>query len=594
MQFTAEDVVIDKSQAIQVLRSRLMLSARYVSMYYRDGMSPELSDDYRVITTGANRIDLSKVVTRDLDEVNSVETVENTARWLISSYAHAQYVADSPHLLYPLLADTARYVDIRHKGITSRWVLDDVLPIVGISTEAVKANLIDGLVVERELQMDNSSFRKFMLMFTDPKLTRDYVGDVSKPMLQRAYYSAKRAQLFGGFYRSATIYDGDASSSFNSSFLRIALPGMTDGAIKFIAYRELFKIINNYLFKPSIYDIQSQRTYVLAEQADQQQRADNVRKQLAQANFHTYWDTMKSRVRAVVPDVATAATQFAQIPLQPQGTPASRTWGIEVETVRAHMTDRPAGWESEYDGSLNGSDGGECNCDCDECYEGDHCDNHSDDCYYNSEGESREFVSPVLNSFNSAGLRKICEDLGDNEDDTSPGIHVHVGANDLTVTDVARLLTAYSAVEPLLVPLYHREVRNYCKEMSSENVQWWLRAARKHLTDTGRIPLPVDLCHNQPADRYQDVNVQALSKHGTIEFRAMGPFYNYDHLVRWAWFVREMVNVSKLGLPQTTWTRCRSLTDVINVLRKYGSEAPLDKQFDNINTAELQLSLSEE
>jgi hypothetical protein len=70
-----------------------------------------------------------------------------------------------------------------------------------------------------------------------------------------------------------------------------------------------------------------------------------------------------------------------------------------------------------------------------------------------------------------------------------------------------------------------------------------------------------------------DVNTQALRGHGTIEFRAMGPYYDYDHLVRWAWFVRQMVVVSRLDLPQQVWNACTSLTDVIDLLRKYGNES---------------------
>jgi hypothetical protein len=108
------------------------------------------------------------------------------------------------------------------------------------------------------------------------------------------------------------------------------------------------------------------------------------------------------------------------------------------------------------------------------------------------------------------------------------------------------------------------------------------------------VPEPRDICENQPASRYQDVNVHAIYKHGTVEFRSMGPYYNYDHLVRWAWFCRELVNVSKLGIEQREWTRCRSLTDAITLLRKYGTELPSDKQFNNINTQELALAYSEE
>ena len=71
---------------------------------------------------------------------------------------------------------------------------------------------------------------------------------------------------------------------------------------------------------------------------------------------------------------------------------------------------------------------------------------------------------------------------------------------------------------------------------------------------------------HQPDDRYRDINLQAFNQHGTIEFRLMGPKYDYAHLVRWAWLCRELVNISKLDLPDSMWR------DVLNIVYQYGSE----------------------
>jgi hypothetical protein len=69
----------------------------------------------------------------------------------------------------------------------------------------------------------------------------------------------------------------------------------------------------------------------------------------------------------------------------------------------------------------------------------------------------------------------------------------------------------------------------------------------------------------------------------------MGAWYDYAHLVRWAWFAREMVNVSKLGIDQREWTSCRSITDVIKLLRKYGSEMPSNDLFAKLDADSIQL-----
>ena len=180
-------------------------------------------------------------------------------------------------------------------------------------------------------------------------------------------------------------------------------------------------------------------------------------------------------------------------------------------------------------------------------------------------------MSPILNHFNSAGLRSICEAIENKETNSTPGIHVHVGAGDLSVVDVARLVRSYSAISPYIWPIMDREAKGYCKDVTSDNVSHWLAASRRALKQNN-FASATDVVYQQPDDRYRDLNLQALRQHGTIEFRAMGPTYNYEHLVRWAWFCREMVNVSRLDLPQTLWTKVRSMSDVLSILLKYGSE----------------------
>lgn len=586
MLVTVDDLVVEAPSpaVLSSIRSVMNYRVSNTSHYADQEAYSSLSDHVLVTSTGANPIKLLKVHARGTEDIRSAEEAENTARWIISSHAHADYITKNPQLFLPLFNATTNHVDVKYKGIASRWALTDVQDWVSFSLSSVTAKLN-----EIATYISTSYDGRVLYAFNEPKLSRTFHGDYKAPTLQRAYYAARRATLVDLYNNMIRVTDGDMDR------LTVAVKVNSDKSVGWGAFRGVDTILKLYHTRPSQDNIQMHRATVLSEQSRVQANEQTVRRQLAQANFYTYWDTMKAQVRAVVPSESVSAEQFRTIPLQPQGTESSRTWGIEVETVQAELTSRPAGWRSEYDGSLSGSSGSSCNCSCDDCDDSNHCDDSDYDCYYNSsEGESREFVSPILSSFNSDGLLKLCTDLPDDEDNTTPGIHVHVGALDLTVTDVARLLTSYSAIEPLLVPLYHRQEFGYCKEMEPANIQWWLGAARKFMQDTGNIPAPKDICHSQPADRYRDVNLQALDKHGTVEFRSMGPHYNYDHLVRWAWVCRELVNVSKLGLPMNTWTRCRSILDVIAVLRKYGTEAPQDKLFDNINTAELALSLDEQ
>jgi hypothetical protein len=415
--------------------------------------------------------------------------------------------------------------------------------------------------------------------FINEKFADDYFSDATQPLMIRTKWWAERRawqENLGGIgYSTMTL-------SPDKKFLLYVMPSNTGNSARTTSvsmYRRLINAVNNVRVQPVSPSLwRSHRTEVIRLEAAANGTDEAVLRQLKYNNYDKFWTSMKQAKKAIANtvDQATVDATWETIPLAETGTESSRGWGIEVETVRAHLTSRPRGWEDVYDGSLPDDGSGGCDCECDDCCDGEHCD--YDDCHYNDGGgSSREFVSPILRHFNSEGLRKLCGDLPDDETSTAPGIHVHVGAEDLTVTDVARLLFAYGVVAPFITPLYHRKVFGYCQEMPGNNVQWWLTAAKRRLQETGSVPRPYDICLEQPVNRYQDVNTHALSAHSTLEFRAMGPFYNYEHLVRWAWFCREMVNVSRLNLDQRVWTSCESLADVINLLRKYGSEFPVEK-----------------
>jgi hypothetical protein len=333
--------------------------------------------------------------------------------------------------------------------------------------------------------------------------------------------------------------------------------------------------------KLSMSAVREARNTMLRQQAQESDSKRMSALRQSQSNFEKYWGSLKSEVkRRVFPAEVTEA--WSNIPIPVAGTNTSRTWGIEVETVRADLVQRPAGWESVYDGSLESMSDDGCECDCSDCYDGYH-----ENCESGDNDSCREFVSPVLSHFNSNGLRDLCEPLGKVKHNSTPGIHVHVGADDLTIADVARLIRAYSLVSPFIEQLTHRQSRGYCQDVSSTNVSHWLSSVRKVMRgqlvgyrDLSRTLTPrdiVEVSNMQPDDRYRDLNLTSLGKHGTIEFRVMGAHYDYDHLVRWAWFCREMVNVARLDLPMSVWSSVRSMADVVSVLRQYGSELPSDE-----------------
>ncbi len=250
-------------------------------------------------------------------------------------------------------------------------------------------------------------------------------------------------------------------------------------------------------------------------------------------NFENFFQTMMQK------KTETTERLVEKFAIAPHGLRSSRNWGIEVETGGARGAVKPAGWDSRADGSLRSA-----------YADGD----RSADC--------REFVSPILHSFHSKGLESLTTHLATQPQNDTSGIHVHVDVEDLTPRQLGSLTYGYSAIEPLLASSYQREVRTYCQPRSLDAVRQTLRtsktAATKHDVSRG--------------DRYLSLNLNALSRHGTVEFRAMGPVYNYDYLIRWAYICRELVNVARSNVKQSDWNRVNTFEDLHKLFVKFGSE----------------------
>ena len=535
---------------VELADEKLSLANVQEQVRYMSTARYNFSDD-TMLTYGQRPIDLDLV---SLDNVRSADEATHTAKFIIRSY---QWSTAFLKALPKLVVDPDWDGRYKHAGIDIYYPTNNLRKLYHLNREAVYRELADYVKpVQRE------GMGSYLLFeFAEPKYSTDHIGNPQVGILNRALWLQRRTYLnrllsdkVNGYY-----------SSHEANEFQVTPSSM--GIHNLNAIREAFESASEY--KPDASSVMSQRTYLLEEQGTRQNRIDRLNRQQATERFSKFWQTLKA---AIPQDSDDAYDSWDTIPLAESGTSASRTWGIEIETVRAGVLSRPMGWERVSDGSLPDSG---CNCDCDYCYDGDHCD--EDSCI----SDAAEFVSPILNDYNSRGLRALCDGLGTDEDeDSAPGIHVHVGGDDLSVADVTRLLLSYSIVEKLFEPIYRRQTRNYCRPTTVDTLRWWLQKVREYRNvHPDQQPRPRDLVYESPADRYSDVNLHALAKHGTIEFRAMGAWYDYDYLVRWAWLVREMVNVSKLGIAQREWTACKTLDDVIALLRKYGSEMPSNQLF---------------
>ena len=305
------------------------------------------------------------------------------------------------------------------------------------------------------------------------------------------------------------------------------------------------------------------------------------------------------------------------LPFVPNGLSSSRRWGIEVESGGARGINAPAHWERKYDGSLRSAWAGftevqdfepfdeevqifmrPANCDYAEdheyeiesyngltrLYEYTPNPNYINpaDCeqcgprtetvrrvpqtitHSAQEDDCAEFVSPILVSMHSEGLKFITTELQKQPQNQSAGVHVHVEASDLTNEQVATLIFGYDVLEPILDASYQREVRRYCQRRDVSNV---LNIARKL-----RPGATIEREEVRGGDRYVTLNTTALNSHGTIEFRAMGPVYDYDYLVRWAMLCRELVNVVAAGVDVKRFSKIKTWDDLTMLLAEYGKE----------------------
>lgn len=326
-------------------------------------------------------------------------------------------------------------------------------------------------------------------------------------------------------------------------------------------------------------------------------------------NFENF---MRERRRELLTD----EENILDMPMSEHGTLTNLTWGIEVEAAGARGVYAPEGWDRKGDGSLRSAyDDGEAFIDPIDCPENDHREYIEEEngeevgnpdyvdeywCSYcgeqeaNDDDDTAEFVSPILHSFHSRGLEQLLSDLQNEPQNDSAGVHVHVGASHLTPKQVANVVLGYQLIEPIIEASYRRTLREYCRPRPTSDVHQLAKSAKSakvtHVSRNSYRDNESEALYF--GDRYHSVNLHSLRDHGTIEFRAMGPVYEYEHLIKWASFCREMVNSVANGAGPRQWAAVKNWDDLMALFAKYGVEYP-NAQFaslrENVKLEEYQL-----
>lgn len=164
-----------------------------------------------------------------------------------------------------------------------------------------------------------------------------------------------------------------------------------------------------------------------------------------------------------------------------------------------------------------------------------------------------ELVSPILSGLD--GLQNIVRTVTalNNAGATvnrSCGLHVHVGADGLTVADLAHIAVRYAAFEQVIdswMPASRRaSVNQYCASMryvlersSYDSVSAYIRNMSSARNASGLAAVFYN--------RYQKVNYQALTRQNTVEFRQHSGTCNAEKIVNWIVFLLGFVETSRLG-----------------------------------------------
>ncbi|MDR3154496.1 MAG: amidoligase family protein [Deltaproteobacteria bacterium] len=224
----------------------------------------------------------------------------------------------------------------------------------------------------------------------------------------------------------------------------------------------------------------------------------------------------------------------------------AQTFGIEIETVGLRRGDiakaiaKATGGRAKYDAAPNGGYGR---------WETLLPDGRSwkvvRDGSLSGGIRSGEAVSPILTEADFPMVRRVAEALSDAgaRADSSCGLHIHVGAPEMTGPEMANLVKLTAKMESYFTPAFGiepRRIHRYCRPVEKR-----LLAALKARTPETREEFADmwyeaggDLSreHKYNSSRYHGLNLHALFFQGTVEYRYFNGTLDPAKIVSYALF----------------------------------------------------------
>lgn len=149
---------------------------------------------------------------------------------------------------------------------------------------------------------------------------------------------------------------------------------------------------------------------------------------------------------------------------------------------------------------------------------------------------SCEVVSPILKNLKS--LKVVCDTINEHgaRVNRSCGLHIHLGAEQLTLDQWVRVIKNYARIEAIIDSFMSESRRannnGYCKSII---------ACADRLSDIGSFQ-QIEAAFR--CDRYHKVNVMSFRRHKTIEFRQHQGTTDFNKIKMWAEFLTALVNYS--------------------------------------------------
>ena len=161
-----------------------------------------------------------------------------------------------------------------------------------------------------------------------------------------------------------------------------------------------------------------------------------------------------------------------------------------------------------------------------------------------------EIVTPILKGADGFGkLKHLCSELDYcmSEVNESCGLHVHIGAANMTDAHYIRIIRNYQRLEALIdsfMPLSRRANNNgFCRSLQG--------------FDFSRCTTKRDV-YDLMNSRYYKINGHAYFRHQTIEFRQHSGTTDYTKISMWIQFLAALVKYSE----KNEITSCNSIDEI--------------------------------